>query len=293
MASWIPMVDAYKALLVRPTQFIDYKPDKGTFFSKKFSKLKQICEYTTEAELAWNSFMCADGKICLISSTSTEATLTLSTDDLLCGINRLSEYAESLYSNKSLRARGVPFTTQIYNVLPNEIPEVTGVWVGNSEPASYNERMFVVGKSSELKQGAFGERITKIWCPATEFELTDGSSILRATDSCFNRYPVATRRIVCEHLNRESGGTASMRPVIELPADILVQIADDKFDGSSPERALQIKIEHQENGVADELDAYLELLKDRGGCIDKASLARAMHKVSEIRQRIYELQMPF
>lgn len=296
MAKWIPLVDAYKASLVRPTQFIDYRADKGIFYSKKFSEIRQIFKYTTETKLAWNSFMYTDGKIWLISSMGTEVRLTLFADDVMCGDNRLKEYAECLYSNKSLHAKGRPFTAQVYEVLPNEIPEVNGVWVGNPEATSYNERMFVIGKDNKLEQGILGERLTKVCRPATEFELTSGSSVLKPTDMCFNMHPVATRKILCEHVNCERGRTtARMRPVVELPDDILVRVEDDRFDGSSPEKALQIKsaTEKSADAFSDELDNYLKLLKISGNHMDKTELATAMHKISEIQQKIYELQLPF
>jgi len=208
MEKWILLSEflSDKARYDKLTQlFIDYKPDynKMDFSIEKTGTANEIA--TTETELSWYADK-GSGKTCyLISAQSTTFKLGLYGDrGFRNGIDVIKEYAELLYSCVDMKAKGIGITESFFEKLPKHIK-------------SLNDRYWIPESSFDSDDEMYYE-IKTIW-----------EGIIRP-DMLF-----------CSSGNRYKG-CHSLRPFVRLSGSTLINIGDRYFNGTTPERALKIKI---------------------------------------------------
>lgn len=191
--------------------FVDYRPDceKITFDGLESGATGNIFRYdqiaTTENDLGWHVVK-GRGKTCYaISAKLPKFHLCLcGNDGFDNGTTLITKYVEALYGCKEMKAKGIGITKSFFKRLPKYIKELKG----------------------------------KYWIPERQYDSDDCTyyEICTIDNGKFDSDMVA-----CSSGNRYSSSNA-IRPCVRLSSNTLVNIGDNYYDGSTPERALRIKI---------------------------------------------------
>lgn len=210
---WIPATDFLEdeILYGEGEKFIDYKPDDGRIIlPKERTGWREEQVFETESGLGWHLANGRFGEVCLISHEATISELTLRGKvgyDNVKGI--ISEYCRELYSNKQLMAEGTALTRENIKSIPDYIRK-------------YTKRRYWLASRCVYYSSDYARFIV--------FYVNSGSVY---ANSLYYSYG---------HANSIS---YAVRPVVHLPSNILVNVGDEYFDGSTHERGLQIKLEEK------------------------------------------------
>lgn len=206
MSNWVRFTDLIKDETFSK-KFIFYAPEeRSQKFTEEETGWDEFQRVRTENNLGWNPIKVGNDKIGIISSKATSYNLGL------CGekgfknsLTLLQRFAE-MYENKELKAKGIALSKAIFDTLPEDIKYVYKYyWLADQ----YTSEVRIHVKY-------YGVRFVGLFtCHEGDIYNSEG---------------------------REFRPIHSMRPVILLPKDILVDIGDEKFDGSDPERGLILKL---------------------------------------------------
>lgn len=217
MATWVNIEELFKGFIqcTEPDKlFIDYIPDYGEatlsgeetgLADRGNSPISQ--KVKTELDLGgWHPFLTKEGRVILVSHNATKAGLTLSGKP---GYDNAEELFQrigvSCYSNKTLRTKGDCLTKKLFAGL-SEWLQLTAeeyYWIANKDRARFHGSM-----------------------------------------ADFNVFCVRGGNMNYTHLYDSNGywysSRCALRPYINLPSNIIVDVGDEIYDGSRPERALKI-----------------------------------------------------
>lgn len=213
-------LEAVKKMEAMEKLYIGYVPDIGTMSfpsektgieenDKKLYQLKEdgAQDAETEVNLGWHLSITNRGQLIAVAHDTTKFELTLRGKiGWENGVELMQEYGDRCYSSAVLQAKGICLTKERYEGLSDWLKATTKFYHWLAERVrteSYSLKYFYLF-------GAYGSRVDTNWM------------FISDNDSEYHSFPV--------------------RPAAYLSLDTLLDMGDKYYDGSSPERAIKMRV---------------------------------------------------
>lgn len=207
-------------------------------------------QIATTEKLSYHPFLCKNGELCLISCDPTEFRIKLSgKGGEEKGIEAMHKYGEKLYSNRKYNAAGDVLSYEYFCELPGylKLLELTDKLKSEQE---YYDRMNIKLKANDDREYILASFIED-QCIGSKFEEHENIQIYLVNKGrCYakmvnNKNPYS--RLLTPNVNN------SMRVLIHLADDTLVEINDMEKDGKTRENPLNMIV-----GVPNQYELWLE-----------------------------------
>ncbi len=210
MANWVNLKELFQkkeAVTDPQALFIKYRPDEGEYtFSADKTGAEKERKMLTERELGgWHASVTDDNKVILVADKPTMFEVKLRGSHGWANLEEiLNEGIKACYSNAELKATGVIITSSVFEGLSNSLID---------------------------------REMDKCYLLGTKTEERDYLAVLGVTCGKIKEYKVAFVDGSTDEYNFR------IRPAVLLPSNIVVNLGDAENDGSTPDKALEIRID--------------------------------------------------
>ena len=202
--------------------YIYYKPDMMEVrFRMSETGWKKTQKFSTQKDFGWNAFVTKEGDIYLAADAVTSTALVLHDKKGYDNAIELIKRWSSIYGNKDFEAEGVALTEDLFEPLMAQVRNI--------------EDKYYMAKQYE-ERGELHSRFNQMYVEKDRIWHTELYSNIGANYTVFG-----------------------IRPIVRLSQDTLVDVKSFYFDGSSKERALQLKYH---NYSIDTTPILLKVLED-------------------------------
>lgn len=209
MTKYIALSKAVKEGKIKPGCYINYQPEVKSI-SLTYKETGIITAQAFKTENLYYQFACIDESQNFLITSSAETKSEIMFDGKIhqkrC-IKTLHKLCNKIYSNRKLGATAYCMRLDEFEKLHPTLKNAYTYWLASM--------------SVEVKD----EKTSYDW---------EGLYIAR-------KDAIYAGRLYCIEQFTSETESKSVRPIIMLPSNILVNIEDPYFDGSTPERALKIK----------------------------------------------------
>lgn len=222
---WVPLVEAMHANILSEKNFIEYIPDKGKVrFETEETNANKIQIAETEYDMGgWHPFIlekngeylpylvathCSKFELEIFPKTDIypegiEVLKYIGQNQFDHGIKLLERYAQ-IYNNKELNCKAVPLNEEMFDTL--------------NKKKACNEESYYLANTFTYKMPLRSPKKCYVKIMGLEWV----SDRRRAYGSPYHKLPI--------------------RIAIQLPKDIMIQINESQYDGSTEEKAIKIKL---------------------------------------------------
>jgi hypothetical protein len=260
MANWVSLKKLLSEAATDATKreemsrlYIAYQPDGGkyTFPSKETGEEDNQVAKAERNLGGWHPFVTKEGEVFLISHEATEFNLRLLGKPGYDNEPRLLQEYGEIYGSKALEAKGEALTEEKYEELSSYLRHTCqrSYWLASN--SIFLVKTHICFKAYFVYNGIKYVR--------NLYELDDDGTYQYHCDDINYRCDEVKYRCLC-----------AIRPVVQLPSNILVDMGNKFYDGTTNEQALKIKREGDIiNSSQKKNNAQKELVLKRLDAIEK------------------------